>query len=172
LRLRNYLPRLGYIAAGAALISLSSYLMFGPRWIFFGVLHFVAVASIVGLAFVRRPWLALPVGIGLILLDGLFSHAFFDQSALQWLGLMTYKPPTEDYVPLIPWFGVVLIGIFAGHWLLRHQAARPLVHGWSGSSPARLLAFAGRHSLIIYMLHQPVLIGSLWTFRQVISVAM
>ena len=172
LRLRTYLIRLGYIVAGAALISLSSYLMFGPRWIFFGVLHFIAVASILGLFFVRSPRLALLAGTGLIVLDSLFSHAFLDQPALQWLGLMTYKPPTEDYVPLIPWFGVVLLGIFAGHRLLRHPVARSLVHGQSGSSPARLLAFAGRHSLVIYMLHQPLLVGFLSAFREVVSAAM
>jgi uncharacterized membrane protein len=172
LRLRTYLMRLGYIVAGAALISLSSYLMFGPRWIFFGVLHFIAVASILGLAFVRSPRLALLAGTGLIVLDGVFSHVFFDQPALQWLGLMTYKPPTEDYVPLIPWFGVVLLGICAGHRLLRHPVARPLVHGQSGSSPARWLAFAGRHSLVIYLLHQPLLVGSLWAFRQMVPAEM
>lgn len=172
LRVRSYLIRLGYLVAGAALISLSSYLMFGSRWIFFGVLHFIAVASIIGLAFVGRPWLALPTGIGLISLGRLFRHAFFDQPALQWLGLMTYKPPTEDYVPLIPWFGVVLLGIFAGHRLILRQGAWSFVQRQSQVPPARLLAFAGRHSLVIYMLHQPLLIGSLWTFRKLASIGM
>lgn len=166
LRLRPYLKRLGIIAGCAALISLTSYLMFGPRWIFFGVLHFIAVASVIGLAFVRRPLPALLCGIALIALDRVYAHILFDQPALQWLGLMTHKPPTEDYVPLIPWLGVVLIGVFLGHriWLrepvpafARRQSAHPL---------ARLLVVAGRHSLLIYMLHQPVLLGGLWLFKQ------
>lgn len=159
LRLRPYLRRLGILIACAALISLASSLMFGSRWIFFGVLHFIALASVLGVLFVRVPWLALPLGIGLIILDQSFSHAYFDQPGLQWIGLMTHKPATEDYVPLIPWFGVVLIGIGLAKafvrtppWLMRLNAA-PL---------ARLLQHAGRHSLPIYMLHQPLLIGALW----------
>ena len=71
---------------------------------------------------------------------------------------MTTKPVTEDYVPLFPWTGVLLIGIAAGHWLLRARFA-PL-------APARhapaALRWLGRHSLIIYLGHQPLLIGLLW----------
>ena len=159
---RRYLTRLGLLVGSAAIISLSSYLMFGPRWIFFGVLHFIAVASVVGLAFVRRPWLAFGLGTALLLLDRLFAHPWFDQPAWQWFGLMTYKPPTEDYVPFVPWFGVVLLGIFAGHWLRWRPAAQALWQRRSCRRPARLLAFAGRHSLSIYLLHQPLLLGMLW----------
>lgn len=159
-RLPPYLTRLGIIAGCAALISITSHLMFGPRWIFFGVLHFIVAASVLGLAFVRRPRTALLCGLALIALDRVFAHPLFDQPWLQWVGLMTYKPPTEDYVPLIPWFGVVLGGIFLGHasWL-RNAAIQRL----GDAAPLRPLAFAGRHSLLIYMLHQPVLMGLLWT---------
>ena len=160
LRLRPTLQRLGLIIGCALLISLSSYLMFGPRWIFFGVLHFIALASILGLPFVRAPGLALAAGVILILLDSSFSHVFFDQANLQWIGLMTHKPPTEDYVPLIPWFGVVLIGVFLAHILLR-KTAPVWINNLNATTPARFLAFAGRHSLLIYMLHQPLLIGIL-----------
>lgn len=160
LRLRPYLRRIGILIGCAALISLSSYLMFGPRWIFFGVLHFIALASVLGLPFVRTPWLALAVGIGMIVLDRLFSHAFFDQAALQWIGLMTYKPPTEDYVPFLPWFGVVLIGIGLARIFLREP--RPWLEQQGTTPVARLLRLAGRHSLLIYLLHQPLLMGLLW----------
>ncbi len=158
--LRSYFKRLAVIVGCATLISVSSYFMFGPRWIFFGVLHFIAAASVLGLAFVQRPRLALAAGIGLIALDRMFSHHIFDQPALQWLGLMTFKPPTEDYVPLTPWFGVMLIGIFLAHALCR-ESLPARTNKLSATPPARLLAFAGRHSLVIYMLHQPILIGLL-----------
>lgn len=160
LRLRPYLRRLGILIGSALLISLSSYMMFGPRWIFFGVLHFIALASILGLPFVRVPQLALLVGIGLIVLDHFFSHAFFDQAGLQWIGLMTHKPPTEDYVPLIPWFGVVLMGIGLA-WIVLREPPRWLERHCA-TPVARLLRLAGRHSLLIYLLHQPLLMGLLW----------
>lgn len=167
-RLRPYLKRLGILIGCAALISVTSHFLFGPRWIFFGVLHFIAVASVLGLVLVRRPWLALLCGIALLALDRVFSHAFFDRPALHWLGLMTYKPPTEDYVPLIPWFGVVAIGIFLGRMLWLREPA-PTRARWHSAHPlARLLSLAGRHSLLVYMLHQPLLLGMLWLARRIL----
>lgn len=164
-RLRPYLRRLGLIGGCAVLISVSSHLLFGPRWIFFGVLHFIAAASVLGLAFVRRPWTALLCGAALIALDRAYAHPLFDQPVLQWFGLMTHKPPTEDYVPLVPWFGVVLIGMTLGH-AFRLRTVQPPRH--SNALPARLLASAGRHSLLFYMLHQPVLMGMLWLTKQLV----
>lgn len=166
-RRRSYLKRLGTLAGCATLISASSYFMFGPRWIFFGVLHFIAVASVLGLGFVRRPRLALVVGIALIVLDRAFSHTVFDQPYLQWLGLMTFKPPTEDYVPLIPWFGVVLLGIALGNRVWLREPLPPLARWYSAQPLVRLLSLAGRHGLLVYMLHQPLLLGMLWVAKQV-----
>jgi uncharacterized membrane protein len=71
---------------------------------------------------------------------------------------MTHKPVTEDYVPLFPWTGVVLLGIAAGHLLWRHAFA-PLA--WLARAPAPL-RWLGRHSLVVYMVHQPLLLGALW----------
>jgi len=75
---------------------------------------------------------------------------------------MTYKPATEDYVPLLPWFGVVLIGIFLGRTLFG-GARVPEWAQWESRGPiARGLALAGRHSLVIYLVHQPLLMAVLW----------
>ena len=162
---RRYLRRLLIIGLCAGAISLSSYALFEQRWIFFGVLHFIAVASVIGLPFVRWRWPSLLLGSGLIALDRLYSHTLFDQPGLQWIGLMTHKPPTEDYVPLIPWFGLVLIGIFLGRTLLLQSNLKSAAARTPGAAPLRILGWAGRSSLIIYMLHQPILIGVLWLIR-------
>lgn len=164
-RVPAFLKRLLILAGAAALISMTSHFMFGPRWIFFGVLHFIAVASVLGLPFVRRPRLALICGFALIALDRVFAHALFDQPGLQWIGLMTHKPPTEDYVPLVPWFGAVLIGIFLGRAVWLREPALSIARWRSAHPLARALRFAGRHSLTIYLLHQPLLMGLLWAVR-------
>ena len=161
---RRYGKRLLAIGACAALASAGSYFMFPKTFIFFGILHFIFVASVLGLAFLRFTWLNLILGAALIVFGSTMKLAFFDQRPLQWIGMMTHKPYTEDYVPLLPWFGVVLIGMFL--------ARRAQVHGWfekfskiEFSNPvAKLVAFGGRHSLIIYMLHQPIFIGLLSLF--------
>jgi uncharacterized membrane protein len=150
--------RIGIIACNAVLVSVATYLMFGERWIFFGVLHFIAAASLLGLLLVRSMPLALGAGM-LCLWGGQYADPLFDQPGLRWIGFMTHKPATEDYVPLIPWFGVVALGIVAAPMLKMVGAAwRPRGRGW------RAVSTAGRHTLLIYMLHQPLLIGAIKLF--------
>lgn len=155
-RLTSFARRLALLAGCAAAVSASSYAMFPASGIFFGVLHFIAVASVLGLLFRRLGTANLVLGTAWIAAGLLFSHIWFDQPWANWIGFMTHKPVTEDYVPLFPWFGVVLLGLFAG----RHIAKLPraLLPAPSG----RILGLAGRHSLAIYMLHQPVLLGLLY----------
>ncbi len=159
---RRYIKRLGLLVLFALAITINSYFMFPGRTTVFGVLHLIAFASVAGLLFVRWPGVSLVVGIGIIMLDRFYQHSVFDQPGLHWLGLMTHKPATEDYVPVIPWFGVVLIGIFLGHQLLRKPAWQFVKTWQSNTVVARGLALAGRHSLGIYVLHQPILFGLLW----------
>jgi uncharacterized membrane protein len=159
-RRRSFWRRNGMVAACCALVSLSSFSMFPQRWIFFGVLHFILLASFLGPFFLRWHRANLVLGATLVALGVWVRHPVFDQPWLQWVGLMTFKPATEDYVPLLPWFGVVLIGMFAAQVLL---AARGPLMSWQASRvPSRYAALAGRHSLAIYMLHQPLLLGVLY----------
>lgn len=157
---RAYWRRIGLLAACSVLVSLSSFVMFPQRWIFFGVLHFILAASLVGPLFLSWHRLNLALGVALVGLGVWAQHPAFDRPWLQWIGLMTFKPATEDYVPLLPWFGVVLLGMAAAPALL--AAAPPLLHWRARGIPARGLALAGRHSLAIYMLHQPLLMGLLY----------
>jgi uncharacterized membrane protein len=159
---QRYFRRLAWLAACAALVSISSRILFPDSWIFFGVLHFILLASVFGLAFLRLYWGKLILGAGLIAIGLTIQHPLFNHPWLQWFGLMTHKPITEDYVPLLPWFGVVLVGMFLGKRFLRSAWQSPL-SGWHSDSVAvKSFALAGRHSLLIYMLHQPVLMGVLY----------
>ncbi len=150
--------RLGWLAVCALLATISSVWLFPHRFIFFGILHFILLASVLGLGFVRlKSGINLVLGIALMAIGLFVEHAFFNQQPWQFIGLMTHKPATEDYVPLLPWFGVVLLGIFAAQLSLQKQwlKARPL------PAKIKILSWAGRHSLWIYMLHQPILLGVL-----------
>lgn len=157
-----YGRRLAVIAACAIMVSAGSYFMFPASWIYFGVLHFIAVAGIAGLAFVRLHLANLLIGAALIAAGALFASPLFDQPWLNWVGLVTRRPVTEDYVPLLPWFGVVLVGLFIGQQLVQARRLAP-ARGWHAAGTiGRSLAWAGRHSLAIYMLHQPLLLGILY----------
>jgi uncharacterized membrane protein len=90
------------------------------------------------------------------------QHRFFDQPFSHWVGLVTHKPITEDWVPVLPWLGVMLWGLALGQWLLQRH---PAVLAGAVPAAARPLAVLGRWSLSFYMLHQPLFIGVLLAGR-------
>lgn len=146
------------IAGCALLVSAGSALMFPKSWISFGVLHGFAVMLVIArVAAPLRGWLW-PLGLLLLVLPHLVQHPFFDTRWTNWIGLVTRKPVTEDFAPLLPWLGVMLWGLAGGQWLLARRR-REL----SGAVPAALqpLVLLGRWSLSVYMLHQPLLIGAI-----------
>jgi uncharacterized membrane protein len=136
--------------------------MFPRSWISFGVLHAIAVMLVVlRLTAGAGRWLWL-AGLVALLLPQFIAHPFFDTRLTNWMGVVTRKPITEDFVPLLPWLGVAWWGMAAGQWVLQHRRA------WvSGAMPSALnpLAVLGRWSLSFYMVHQPVLIGLLLGVR-------
>jgi len=161
---RNGLPsarfwrHVGRIAACTLLVSIASFALFPASWIWFGVLHAIAVSLLIARPLVRRPTLAIIVGAAVIAAGTLYTHPMFDNRALGWLGFMTTRPRTEDYVPLFPWTGVLLLGVAAGHMLVRTGFR---VIGFAAKWP-RWMTWLGRHSLAVYMVHQPLLLGALF----------
>lgn len=155
--LQRFNYRMAKILTYALLVTLGSYIMFPESFIYFGILHFIIAASILGLLFRKFYWLNLILGISLLLLDTLYSNPIFDNPLINWIGFTTRLPYTEDYVPLIPWFGVVLIGMFIGRAVFLNT---PPWLAWKANNPlSKALAFGGRYSLHIYILHQPLFIG-------------
>ncbi|TAK78451.1 MAG: DUF1624 domain-containing protein [Aquabacterium sp.] len=154
---RRFWRRWAQIVGCAALVSAGSWWMFGPRFIYFGVLHAMALMLIVArLSAPLGRWL-FPLGALALLLPQFVQHPVFDSPWLNWTGLVTRKPQTEDYVPLLPWLGVMWWGLAATRELLK----RPALLAGSLPPGGRALAGLGRWSLSFYMLHQPVLIGLL-----------
>jgi uncharacterized membrane protein len=140
--------------------------MYPNSFIYFGVLHGIAVMLLIvrwTAGWGRWLWLAGGLVFAAYLgasqaIDAWGLSDFFNQPAVNWLGLITKKPVTEDYVPLVPWLGVMWWGVAAGQWLLTKR------QGWLTVPTPGLLAplnWLGRFSLSWYMLHQPVMIGAL-----------
>ncbi len=155
------------IAASAGAISLLTWLALPQGFIFFGILHQIALASLLGLAFLRLPaLLTLTAAASVVALPLLFRSVAFDAPWLWWVGLSATIPLSNDYVPLFPWFGAVLAGIGAARLAERlglfGQLARIAM-----PRAAAPIALAGRHSLLVYLVHQPLLIGGLWLFAQI-----
>lgn len=157
----RFLRRWGQVVACALLVTAATGFMFPRSMITFGVLHGIAVMLLIvrllaPVAGLRHRWAWWLAGAVALVLPRLWGHPFFDTRWTNWVGLVTRLPVTEDYVPVLPWLGVVMWGVAAGGWLLQHQP-----HRFAGPVPALLqpLAVLGRWSLSFYMLHQPVLVG-------------
>ncbi len=146
------------VAGCAVLVSIGSAWMFPASWISFGVLHGIA------LMLVLARWLApagawlWPIGAVAMILPRIVQHPFFDTRWTNWIGLVTHKPFTEDYAPLLPWLGVMLWGLALGRWLMVHRRA---VMAGPIAAVLKPLALLGRWPLSVYMVHQPVFIGLL-----------
>lgn len=146
------------IAACALLVSAGSHVAFPQSYIWFGVLHMIALTLVLVRPLAAYPWAALLLGAAVIVAGNAFAAPAFDGQPWGFVGFATVKPRTEDYVPLFPWAGVVLIGIAAGHALIRSGFRAVAVFGRA----PRFVRWLGRHSLAVYMVHQPVLFGAVW----------
>jgi uncharacterized membrane protein len=167
-----FLKRLAMVAGAALLVTVATRFAMPESYIFFGILHHVAVASVLGLAFIRAPVLVLAaVALLCFALPVLVDHPALDAPWLAFLGLSPIAVRSADFVPVFPWFGWVL----AGMALARLVLARETPPGWARWNPddrlARLLRWCGRRSLTFYLVHQPVLIGAILLATRVLPVA-
>ena len=138
----------------AFVITIITYIFEPSAYVRFGVLHLLALASIVAFPVARKPEFAL--GIGLILLIIPLSS----NSNLVWLGL-SETVVAVDYFPLNPWLGIFFIGLALASRI--YPEGKPLTGiQW----PEKWLWF-GRNTLTIYVIHQPILIGLLVLTGQV-----
>jgi uncharacterized membrane protein len=134
-------------------ITAVTFAAFPSSAIWFGILHLIGASIVLAIPLLTRRRIALAAGV-LMILSGL---ALSTQSfGFPWLMPLGFYPAgfySFDYVPLLPWFGVVLLGLFAGGRLYEKRKPKETPHS------AGPICFIGRHSLFIYLVHQPVMVG-------------
>ncbi|WP_246225850.1 heparan-alpha-glucosaminide N-acetyltransferase [Chelativorans xinjiangense] len=171
IRLRSFARRLAMIAIAAAAITAVTYFATPDAFIFFGILHNITLSSVLGLLLLRLPVAALLALAAAVIAAPHFVHApFLDQPVFWWTGLSRNVPGSNDYIPIFPWFGAVLLGIAAAKAAARAGLFARMA-GFAPASRVPLLGAAGRHSLAFYLLHQPVLFSSVWLFAQLMPPA-
>jgi uncharacterized membrane protein len=155
----RYWRRVAFVAIGAVLVSIATWFFDPETFVYFGILHEIAVASVLALPFLAAPWwLVAPAAAVVVALPWFATSPVFATPWLLWLGLTPEVRPTLDYVPLLPWFGAVLAGIVVGRLVVR---CSPLLASWRLEwPPASWLRLAGRWSLVIYLVHQPLIFGA------------
>jgi uncharacterized membrane protein len=167
IRWNGFWKRFAMVAVAALAISAVTWFVTPDSFIFFGILHEIALASLLGLAFLRLPALLTLVVAAIVIAAPFYLKSeIFDHPALWWVGLSATSPRSNDYVPVFPWFGAVLLGIAAAKLASTSGVLTRLANLTPGRW-ANPLVFIGRHSLAFYLIHQPLLFGSVWLFSQV-----
>ena len=156
--LKRQFKRAGLVLLVALAISLATTFALPGGAIWFGALHFIAVAIALGAVLIPYPMILALSVIPIYLLGEWFADLSVSHLWLLPLGIVPVNYGSLDYFPLFPWLSLVFLGILVAHWmekrsLLRNPQKLPRIHS---------LEFLGRHSLLIYVLHQPILFGGLW----------
>lgn len=123
----------------------------------FGILHLLGIAMIAAVPFRRLAWTNIIVWLALFVAGGSLQAIDAPTLWLVPLGLAPAGYAPLDYFPLVPWFGVVLLGIGAANLLYGPRGRRFALPDFSTTPPVPFLQMLGRHSLAIYLLHQPLL---------------
>ncbi|MEP5151996.1 heparan-alpha-glucosaminide N-acetyltransferase [Planktotalea sp.] len=166
--LRKYARRMAVLGAAALAVSLGTYVAMGAAFVRFGVLHHLFLAGLLGLVFLRLPyWVTAALGVVVLSMPLWSVWPFFDSVGWLWLGkVSTGTPAMVDYVPMLPWFGMYLLGMgIAGGVNAFGGWARLAGLAHADNRLVRALSWPGQHSLAIYLIHQPVLFGIVYTAR-------
>jgi uncharacterized membrane protein len=157
-RMSSFMLRGLQIFGWGMVITLLTWLIAPEEYVIFGILHFFGIAFILAPFFTRFRFINLILGIALLAI-GIYlqeQRIFVDFPWLLWL--MPYSFGTLDYWPLVPWFGLFLVGMFAGK-MLYPQGNRGFNIPDFSHPVASVLTFPGRHPLVMYIAHWPILIG-------------
>lgn len=158
---RDSAGRSARLALVALVISAVTWAAFGTSFVFFGIIHLLAASSLLAYPVLGRPFLALALGVACLAGGWALGPLRFASPWLSWLGLRPASLYPVDYLPLLPWFGFVALGAAARDLSARAQRAS---RGLSLTPPApiRAVAALGRHSLVVYLAHLPLLYGLGW----------
>ena len=150
--------RMAKIIAAAALVTLTTHFALPGLTVFYGILHSIAVSSLIALAVLRLPALTtLAIAVGVFALPYAYSDPAF-QGWLVWTGFSSVPPQTADFQPLFPWLAPMLAGVATARLFTRFDLWPVLT--LRQTPLLRALAWPGKHTLVIYLIHQPILIGA------------
>lgn len=161
---KKYLKRGAGIFSLGLIITLFTGLIFPENTIFFGILHLIGLTIMISPAFYKKNWSGLLLGLGAISTGFILHNLRFSFTWLLWLGVIPTGFSSFDYTPLLPWAGLVLLGLWCGERIYRNGKRSFGFPEYGLVFPFNLLSFLGRHSLLIYFLHQPLIFAGIILF--------
>lgn len=143
-------------------ITFVTWIFLGKDLILFGVLHLIGLSIILAYPLIKEKYLGLGIGAAIIAVGLYLKNLAFDFNWLLWLGLIPKNFTSVDYFPIFPWFGTILIGLFLGNALYENYQRKFKIADLSNSPFIKPLSFLGKNSLLIYLIHQPIIIALLY----------
>jgi len=161
---KKYFKRGLKIFSWGLIITLVTWLLLKEGYVRFGILHLIGVTIVLAYPLMKYKYLNLLIGVVAILIGIFVNELSLSFPWLLWLGFMHDKLVyTVDYFPVLPWAGVILIGMFIGKLLYPDYKRSFPILNISNSSIIKALSYLGKHSLIIYLIHQPIILFILFT---------
>ncbi|MBN1281303.1 MAG: DUF1624 domain-containing protein [Candidatus Thermoplasmatota archaeon] len=160
----KFLKRGLFIFGLGMLVTLATWAYLGHGYVVFGVLHCIGLSILLAYPVLRYRIPVLILGVAVILLGIGLRMFTVDFPWLLWLGFVPAAFSSVDYVPLLPYFGIVLLGVFVGNTIYA-GGLRQFTLTERSTAPVRGLSYIGRHSLIIYFLHEPLIVGLILLLR-------
>ncbi len=150
------------------LLTIFSLIFISSRPVFFGVLHCIGISVVLSIFFLKYRYANICLGLSFIIIGLFISNINLSNPSIFHLIIGLHQSNiwmyTVDYFPLLPWFGVTLLGIGFGDLLYESDKRRFKLPDLSKYRPAKLFSWFGRHSLEIYLVHQPLLAGIIYVF--------
>jgi uncharacterized membrane protein len=166
LRNRSFWKRTAIVSGAAILVSAASFVVLPQAPIYFGILHHIALASVViALVAPHHAFLAATIAAVVLITNAYVAEPVLNHPAIIWLGLGTQTPVTADWVPAFPWLAAGLLGFAIGKQILVPWLSSRAPSGQTDFTPRDPLTWMGRHSLVIYLIHQPILIGLIYLYQ-------
>jgi len=155
----KYLMRGMRVFLYGLIITIFSYIWMREAFVFFGILHFIGASIVLATPFISFRYLNLVLGIATLSIGIYLKQFLFSFSWIIWLGFM-HPVSTLDLYPILPWIGVVFLGLFAGNMIYPKgkRIFRPAISSIAERA-SRPVQFLGRHSFPLYFIHIPVMFG-------------
>ena len=162
----SFIKRYGVTAICAVLISTVTYVLFNGDMIRFGILHAISVSGLISLLLLRLNsfFLAL-LAVIIFLINLIIPQPVEGDYFWQWLIYTNETPHSLDYRPIIPWITPFILGM-ASYQLFKKwgllETNKIIIY-----RELSILSWLGRNSLIIYLIHQPILFGGFFLFLKI-----
>ncbi|MBN2603468.1 MAG: DUF1624 domain-containing protein [Candidatus Thermoplasmatota archaeon] len=147
------------------IINIVSFIVMPERPVIFGVLHFIGLSIILSIPFLKLKKYNIITACIVWIIAFLMANFTIENPTVLHLIIGIHQPDiwryTLDYFPLFPWFGGVLFGIFLGNVLYNGNERRFHLPDISNYRPICALSWMGKHSLAIYLGHQPIIAAML-----------